>query len=341
MPRRDLVVIAASAGGLDPLRTLMAGLPPEFPAAVAVVLHVSPYGGSALPAILTRAGPLPAEHARHGQRIRPGHVYVAPPDFHLVVHDGQLGLSRGPRENGHRPAADVLFRTAARTFGTRVVGVVLSGALDDGTAGLAAIREHGGVTVVQAPAEAMYRAMPENALAHVPVEHVLPVKKMAEVLLRLTGEEVPSTAPAPPELLQPEAAVAGFEQRPAGGPEPVGNPAGNPAGFSCPDCNGVLSEIRDSDLVRYRCRVGHAWSPESLLAQQSLALEGALWMALRSLEEKAELSRQLADQAGARGSTLSAERFGSAADEAATAAALVRRTLESGAGFEPGGTDGA
>jgi two-component system chemotaxis response regulator CheB len=332
MPRRDLVVIAASAGGVEALRTLAAGLPSNFPAAVAVVLHVSPYGGSALPAILARSGPLPARHAEHGGTMNPGEIHVAPPDFHLIVHDGHLALSRGPRENGHRPAADVLFRTAARTLGTRVIGVVLSGALDDGTAGLAAIRERGGVTVVQDPADAMYPAMPANALASVPVEHVLPVSGMAEELVRLTTEEIQATAPTASNLLQREAAVAGFTESPAAGQQPVGNPAG----FSCPDCNGVLYEIRDNDLVRYRCRVGHAWSAEGLLAQQSLALEGALWMALRSLEEKAELSRQLAERAGARGNKLSAERFGSAADEAGNAAALVRKMLESGAGFDPG-----
>src|SRR5262245_18954324 len=136
VPHRNLVVIGASAGGVEALRTLAAGLPDDFPSAIAVVLHVSPYGSSALPAILGRAGPLPAVHVQPGEPIKAGYLQVAPPDFHLIVHDGHFTLSRGPRENGHRPAADVLFRTAARSLSTRVVGVVLSGALDDGTAGL-------------------------------------------------------------------------------------------------------------------------------------------------------------------------------------------------------------
>jgi two-component system chemotaxis response regulator CheB len=251
--------------------------------------------------------------------VKPGQVYIAPPDFHLIVHDGHFALSRGPRENGHRPAADVLFRTAARSLGSRVVGVVLSGALDDGTAGLAAIRERGGVTVVQDPAEATYPAMPASAKAHVPVDHVVTTKEMASLLVRLCTEEVEATAPNASSLLRKEAAVAAFDNG-----EPGPEPAGSPAGFSCPDCNGVLYEIRAGDLFRYRCRVGHAWSAESLLAQQSLALESALWMALRSLEEKAELSRQLAERASARGSKLSGDRFRSAADEAMHAACCAR-----------------
>jgi two-component system chemotaxis response regulator CheB len=331
VPQRDLVVIGASAGGVEALRTLASSLPEDFPAALAVVLHVSPYGGSALPAILGRAGPLPVRHAQHGQPIKAGEVHVAPPDFHLIVHDGHLALSRGPRENGHRPAADVLFRTAARSLGTRVVGVVLSGALDDGTAGLAAVNERGGVTVVQDPAEAMYPGMPASAMANVPVDHVVEAKQLADLLVRLCTEDVQATAPLPSQLLTKEAAVAGFDD------QALEQPPGDPAGFSCPDCNGVLYEIHEGDLLRYRCRVGHAWSAESLLAQQSVALEGALWMALRSLEEKAELSRQLAQRAGERGNQLSAERFQSAADEAGHAATLVREMLESGAGFAPTG----
>jgi two-component system chemotaxis response regulator CheB len=226
----------------------------------------------------------------------------------------------------------VLFRTAARSLGTRVVGVVLSGALDDGTAGLAAIRERGGVTVVQDPAEATYPAMPASAKAHVPVDHVVTTKEMADLLVRLCTEEIQATAPDPSSLLRKEAAVAGFDNG-----ESAPDPAGSPAGFSCPDCNGVLYEIHAGELVRCRCRVGHAWSAEWLLGQQSLALESALWMALRSLEEKAELSRQLAERAGARGSKLSGDRFRSTADEAMRAASLLREMLESGAGFAPTG----
>jgi two-component system chemotaxis response regulator CheB len=343
VPHRDLVAIAASAGGVEALRTLAAGLPVDFPAAVAVVLHVPSNGGSALPAILDRVGPLPAAHATHGEPIRPGRIVVAPPDFHLVVHDGHFALSRGPRENGHRPAGDVLFRTAARARGPRVVGVVLSGALDDGTAGLAAIRDRAGATVVQDPADAMYPAMPASALAHVPVDHVAPVKEMPSLLTELVTMEVQAMAPDPAGLLLKEAAVADFQDDRANG-EP---PPGQPAGFACPDCSGVLYEIRDGELARYRCRVGHAWSAEGLLAQQGLALEGALWMALRSLEEKAQLSRQLGERAEARGNRLSAERFRSAAGESARAAVLVRQMLQSGAGLEPdaartasSGTDG-
>jgi two-component system chemotaxis response regulator CheB len=294
-------------------------------------LHVPPQGGSVLPAILGRAGPLPSAHAEHGQPIQPGRIYVAPPDQHLIVHDGHFALSRGPRENGHRPAGDVLFRTAARFYGNRVIGLVLSGALDDGTAGLAAVRERAGATVVQDPADALYPAMPASALANVAVDHVLPVQQIPDLLVRLVAEQVQAKAPGPSDLLRKEAAVADFEDTRRQGDAPPGKPAG----FGCPDCNGSLYEIREGDIVRYRCRVGHAWSAEGLLAQHSLALEGALWMALRSLEEKAELSRQLADRAETRGNRLSAKRFRVAADESADAVALVREMLQSGVGFEP------
>jgi two-component system, chemotaxis family, protein-glutamate methylesterase/glutaminase len=330
MDTRDLVVIGASAGGVEALRTLIGGLKPSFPAAIIVVLHVPAYGGSVLPSILERSGTLPAHHIEHGEDLLQGHIYVAPPNFHTIVHDGHVALSRGPRENGHRPAADVLFRTAARARGPQTVGVVLSGALDDGTAGLAAIRDRGGIAVVQDPEDALYPAMPRSAISHVVVDHVIATSDMPDLLYRLCTEEVSARAPEPSKLMEMETAVAEFDEDRRTGRTPTGTPAG----FSCPDCAGQLYEIHENDLVRYRCRVGHAWSSEALLAEQGLALEGALWMALRSLEEKADLSRRLGEQARSRGSVLTASRFDSASTEAANAAALVRDMLESGAGFD-------
>src|SRR5438067_12132886 len=182
MPGHDTIVIGASAGGVDALQQLVAGLPADLPAAVFVVLHISPHGPSVLPRILSRAGPLRAAHPKDREAIRPGRVYVAPPDYHLLVSNGRVRVTRGPRENGHRPAVDALFRPAARSRGPRVVGAVLSGVLDDGTAGLLAVKQAGGLAVVQNPADALYSGMPQSALDNVAVDYTLPVADIPAVL---------------------------------------------------------------------------------------------------------------------------------------------------------------
>jgi two-component system, chemotaxis family, protein-glutamate methylesterase/glutaminase len=264
MPDHDIVVVGASAGGVEALVGLAASLPAGLPAAVFVVLHVPSTGTSALPDILSRHGRLPASHVNDGEPIEHGRIYVAPPDHHLLVRTGHLHLARGPRENGHRPAVDPLFRSAAREYATRVVGVVLSGALDDGTAGLVAIKSRGGVTVVQDPEDALYPGMPGNALEHIDVDHVLPAAAMGALLARLALEPA-SAPPGPaPTDMKVEVEVEGFSMEAMEGEHP-----GEPSGFSCPDCNGVLWGIDDGGLQRFRCRVGHAWSPESLLTRQS------------------------------------------------------------------------
>lgn len=240
MGTRDVVVVGASAGGVEALRALISGLPADFPAAVLVVLHVPSGTRSALPSILQRAGKLPAKQAEEGDQVRPGHVLVAGPDQHMIVHDGKVTLSRGPAENGHRPAIDVLFRSAAQVSGPRVVGVVLSGALDDGTAGLAAIRSRGGIGVVQHPDEALHPSMPRSAIEGAAPEHVVPVTEMPALLQRLAAEEVgdSNAAPPPSELMEAETALAnvrwpirrGAELGEAGTrtPDRDGPPAGGP-----------------------------------------------------------------------------------------------------------------
>jgi two-component system, chemotaxis family, protein-glutamate methylesterase/glutaminase len=271
MPDHDIVVVGASAGGVEALVELARSLPPDLPAAVFVVLHVPSTGTSALPDILGRHGRLPAAHAKDGEPIEPGRIYVAPPDHHLLLRTGHVHLARGPRENGHRPAVDSLFRSAAREYAARVIGVVLSGALDDGTAGLAAVRARGGPTVVQEPADALFAGMPGSAIEQVGVDHVLPAAAMGPLLARLTLEPAAAAAPQPaPDGMKVEVAVEGFSLEAMEGGHP-----GTPSGFSCPDCNGVLWEIQDGQLQRFRCRVGHAWSPESLLTQQSEAQQAA------------------------------------------------------------------
>ena len=326
--RRDVIVVGASAGGVEALQAFVAGLPADLPATLLVVLHVPAYGSSVLPAILGRSGPLPVAHPQRSERLRASKIWVAPPDHHLVVADDHVVLTRGPRENGHRPAIDVLFRSAARAVGPRLVGVVLSGTLDDGTAGLVAVADRGGATVVQDPDDALYPGMPTNALEHVDVDHVATAGEIAAIVTRLCDDEIVDPEPALSPLLEIETDLALMD----GDAMNQAERPGTPSGFSCPDCSGVLFEIRDGELTRYRCRVGHAWSAESLFGEQSTQLDTALWMALRGLEEKAALARELRDRARERGSVLSASRFEDQACEAFSAATTLRRLVESGLG---------
>src|SRR5829696_1018944 len=321
--RRDVVVVGASAGGVEALQALVAGLPANLPAAVLVVLHIPAAGTDALGAILDRSGPLPARQARSSDPLRLGEILVARPDHHLLVLDGLVLTSRGPRENGHRPAVDVLFRSAARALGPRVTAVVLSGALDDGAAGSVAVAARGGIVLAQDPAEALHAGMPLACMAATGAEAV-PVAEIARRLAGVVGQEIGvDPVPAPTLLMRRETAMAGMDPDAL---EDIDRP-GKPSGFSCPDCHGVLFQIDEGQLRRYRCRVGHAWSMDSLLAEHGQAVDGALWMALRSLEEKAALSAQLSATARGSGRMLTAGRFADQAAEAQAAAEVIRRML--------------
>lgn len=325
MGGRDIVVVGASAGGVEALKVLVAGLPEGLPASVFVVLHVPARGTSILPKILARSGPLPARHAADGEAIRPGQIYVAPPDFHLLVRDGSVRLSRGPRENGHRPSADALFRSAARSYGRRVQGVVLSGTLDDGTAGLLAVKRRGGVAIVQEPSDALYSGMPLSALGQVAIDHVLPAAEIGEILDRLAREPLPEGgAPPMPDDVEIESEFAEFALEPM--EDPARHP-GVPSGFGCPDCGGALWEIREEELVRFRCRVGHAWTAHGLIGRQSESLEEALWIALRALEERAALAGRLAGRMQGRGSDRLASRYRDQMVDCKRQAGVVRDIL--------------
>lgn len=322
----DIVVVGASAGGVEALRALVGGLPVDLPAAVVIVLHIPREAPSALPAILDRAGPLPARAATHGAHMEPATIYVAPADRHVLVADGHLHLSRGPAENGHRPAVDPLFRSAATTFGARAVAVVLSGNRDDGTAGTVAIARHGGACLAQAPDEALYPDMPRNVLAMVPEARALPAAKLGpaveELVLRAAGR-----VPAPPDpVVSAEVGIAALT--PDMATHDVPGAVASP--LSCPDCDGMLFRMPGAPQPRFRCRVGHAWSPASLAVEQDASVDGVLWSALRALEEKAALQRWLADDAATVGRDLSAARHRRNADRAASEASVLRRVLTGG-----------
>lgn len=290
-----LIVVGGSAGGVEAIQNLVAHLPAELPAALFVVIHVAPQSPKMLASILERAGRLPADYPVDGEPIQPGRIYVAQPDRHLLVEQGRVRVVYGPKENRHRPAIDPLFRSAARAYGERVIGVVLTGMLDDGTAGLLAIKQHGGIAVVQDPNEAMYSDMPRNAMANVEVDYCVPLSNIAELLVDLsqaTGQV--EEEPAMQEELHPAASSADV---PAVNWDNAEEDEGKPSPFACPDCNGILWEIQDGPLVRYRCRIGHAFSPDTFLESQIERVEQAFWTTLRTLEETEELMWRLADQA--------------------------------------------
>jgi two-component system chemotaxis response regulator CheB len=337
MPSHDIIVIGGSAGGVEAVAALVADLPTHLPAALFVVIHFPPHSTSRLPDILARAGPLPAMHAVDGKEIAPGRIYVALPDQHLLLAPGRMMLSRGPHENGHRPAIDTLFRSAARAYGRRVIGVLLSGSLDDGTAGLQAIKMRGGLAIVQDPKTALFPGMPTSAIEQAAVDYVLPVSAIPPKLAQLAVERIAAGVAASSSVLDQEVAMASMDATDL----EQGEPVGTPAVFACPECHGTLWEIQEGDLTRFRCRVGHAYSADSLLAKQSEALEAALWAALRALEEKASLADRIAERARLRHHTFHVvSRFEEQAREATDQAALVRAVLMRDKPFvEPSGQE--
>jgi two-component system chemotaxis response regulator CheB len=325
----DIVVVGASAGGVEALRALVGSLPPDLPAPVVVVLHIAKHAPSALPAILDRAGPLPAVAAEQGGPLVNGVIYVAPSDRHVLVDDGQLRLSLGPTENGHRPAIDPLFRSAAAGYGPRAVGVVLSGTRDDGTAGLAAIADRGGLALVQEPGDALYPSMPTSALEHVPGAARHPADKLGVVVGELLRDQAWSARPVATADDAPLLAENRISAMIAAPDATVRLEGAVPSGLSCPSCDGVLFELPGEPAPRFRCRIGHAWSPDSLAAVQSAGVEDALWIALRAIEEKAELLRRLAARAEERGHHHSAQYHRMRATQTDGHAARVRDLITS------------
>jgi two-component system chemotaxis response regulator CheB len=277
---KPLVLIGASAGGVTALRRLASELPADLQAPVAMVLHIGPHP-SHLPELLQAAGPLPASHAHDGQLLRPGHLYVAPPDHHMLIDGPVLRLTRGPKEHHSRPAIDPLFRSGALSHGSSVVGVVLTGLLDDGTAGLQAIKECGGTAVVQAPEDAEEPSMPLSALKHVQVDHCVALKGMAALLVELTRRPPGPALQPPPKWLHEHDLALG-----KGDPMEHLEAIATPSTFVCPDCKGGLWTISGSRPIRFICHVGHSFTLQTLLHAQALATDEALWTAIRALQEK-------------------------------------------------------
>ena len=320
---RDIVVVGASAGGVEALQTLVSGLPEDLPAAVLVVLHLPTTAPSALPRILDRAGPLPARHAQDGDPLTPGQIYVAAPGRHLVLEGDRVRLEFGARENNHRPAIDPLFRSAALAHGNRVVAVILSGTLDDGAAGTQAVTRAGGVAVVQDPDGSPYPQMALNAIAADDPDHVVPLDRIAGVVASLVWDGARVAARPDRSTADP----AGEGVPPAEGPRA---PLDEPAAFGCPECGGALLEVDGGGTLRFRCRVGHAYNTESLDEAQAASLEAALWSALRALDERAELAQRVAQRLTDEKTPRRRERYLKRAQEAGDQAALIRDVLRRG-----------
>jgi two-component system chemotaxis response regulator CheB len=316
----DIIVIGASEGGLEPLKRLIGGLPANLPASVFIVLHVG--ASSHLADILDRAGPLRVKQAQSGEPIKLCRVYVAAPGAHLLVHDSHIMLRRGPRENFARPAIDPLFRSAAATFGSRVIGVVLSGGLNDGTAGLRAIKRCGGIAVIQDPNDATVPDMPESAQRHVDVDHAAEAAGMADLLTRLASEPVGETPEIPMDIRM-EAAIAAQEPSSMDSADELGSLSP----FSCPECHGTLWEIADDRVLRYRCHAGHACTAEALHSAQAEEIEQMLWALLRSHSERAALASRMAERERKQNRNALAARLQERAREYETDAGLLRRLL--------------
>ena len=323
MVRKDIVVIGASAGGMDALQRLVAELPADLPAALFVAWHLSPGVRSVLPEVLRRAGPLPAAHPDDGDPIEPGRIYIAPPDHHLLLERDYMRVAKGPKENRSRPAVDPLFRSAAYVFGPRAIGIVLSGALDDGTSGLWTIKLRGGTAIVQDPADATHRSMPLTAMDNVQIDFKLSAAEIGRRLASLVHEPAQAEPALPPpvrERLEHEVRIA--EEAEAFDEHIMRY--GELSPFTCPECHGVLTLLRDGRIVRFRCHTGHAFTASTLLEAVTEQAEDRLWEAVRTMDETVMLLNKMGEEHARVGNTRAAEECFDKAREAHTRSQPIR-----------------
>lgn len=338
MPKPNIIVIGASAGGLRAFETLVSQLPPNFPAAIFIVWHISPDYPSLLPQILARVTPLPVTHAVDREPIQLGRIYVAPPDHHLLVEPEMIRLSRGPRENRFRPAVDVLFRSAARSYGARVIGVVLTGSLDDGAAGLYAVKERGGIAIVQDPLDALHPSMPREAIKVVDVDYCVPISTMGALLVDLVNKAVPAQEEKPvSEKMDIEVGVA---QEDNGLELGIMN-LGELSPYTCPECHGVLMQLKEGNLIRFRCHTGHAYSLNALLAEVTQSIEETLWDGIRTIEASEMLMTHTAKHLREMNEHEAADLLLQKAENAKRRAKLVRQAVMSNEVLSQDNLDGA
>lgn len=316
---RDLVVIGCSAGGVEALPNLLASLPKTLPAAVGVVQHMSANNTTHLVEILNRASPMPVQWAEQGTPVEHGHVYVAPLDVHMLFADRHIALVRGPRENYSRPSINKTFRSAAAHYTQRVIGVLMTGMLDDGVSGLRSIRESGGMTIVQDPADAMYPELPARALQSLRPHHLLPLSSIGPTIVNLVGKPVEDQQPS--LQLATEAEMDRVGQVTPSTLERVADRTPIP----CPDCKGPTWLIGEASNRRYRCYHGHVTTAQQLLARETAEIESALWSAVRALSDRALTLETLAADSDRMGRTRVADTYGQRAIQAREQAELVRK----------------
>ena len=323
---RDIVVVGTSTGGVTALLDLVKTLPADFPAAVFVVQHLPPDSPSILPQLLSSVSALRVKHPQNGDKVRPGVIYVAPPDHHLLLEDDRVLVARGPKENRFRPSIDALFRSAAYTYGPRVIGVVLTGYLDDGTSGLWSVQRMGGLTVVQDPLDAQQPSMPSNALEFVAADHVVPLAQLGSLLVRLATEPAPAKPKRPADqldLLKIELTIA----KQGGGFELGIIDQGKLTPLTCPDCHGALTQLIEGKLIRYRCHTGHAYTVSALLSEVTESVESLLYQGMRGLEETTMILQTLGAQFTDNGQPEVAALFLRKADEAGRQARVVHASI--------------
>jgi two-component system chemotaxis response regulator CheB len=318
---RDIVVIGCSAGGVEALPRVLQQLPTDLAAAVFIVQHLAATSSPHLAGILGRTSRLPIAWAGQGDRIERGHVLIAPPDVHMLVHDSHVQLTRGARENHSRPSIDKLFRSAAAAYSSRVIGVLLTGMLGDGVAGLRAIREAGGFVIVQDPLDAAYPELPGRAVAALSPDRTLPLDAIGVAITSAVGEQVPAVA-ASRDL----AFEASIDREGPSSPDKLGK-LGAQTTLACPECRGPLWEVGDEDLRRYRCYLGHVITAGELLNATTAEVETALWSAVRALNDRASTLETLASDSNKIGNGQIAETYASRAREARKHAEIARNFM--------------
>ncbi|ACL58662.1 chemotaxis protein CheB [Methylobacterium nodulans] len=322
MSNRDIIVIGGSSGATAPLKMVLGALPENLPAAVFIVLHMPARSLGILATVVSAAGRLPVRPAADGMAIQPGTIYLGVPDHHLILTEGMIRLGRGPRENMVRPAIDPLFRSAAAAYGPRVIGLLLSGFLNDGTSGLEAIKRCGGLALVQDPLDAIADEMPRSALSAVSVDLTAPSARLGDVLSDLVREKAGPRLPVPPEI-RLEVDIAAGERVDS----EVLRRFADPVALTCPHCSGVLSQVRGAKPLRFRCQVGHAVTAEVAAKEQEAAIDEALRVALRIIEERAELVQRMAEDGRAAGRLAIAEMYEERAIEYRRYADTIRRAV--------------
>lgn len=326
MAKRNIIVIGASAGGFEAIKKIVSGFPANFDASVFIVWHMSSDVRGILPQVLSKVGKLPASNAIDREPVKAGRIYIAPPDYHLVLEKELVRITKGPKENRFRPAIDPLFRSAAYVYSNRVIGIILSGALDDGTAGLWAIKQRGGIAMVQDPEEAEVQSMPENAIKAVKVDYILPADEIGETLLKISSEDVEDlklTDMEQEENLKKEIEVSLEDEA----LKMKLFETGELTPYTCPECHGVLSAIREGRRVRYRCHTGHAFTADSLLSSISENIETSFWNAIRNVQESVFLLNHMGDHFAEMNEPNVAAGFFKKAKESLQRAEFIRKVL--------------